>query len=124
MRPTRAPAGTACGGATTSSTAPPSVRAVYTADGPTKRREVIVAGIAPASGGVSRSASGLTSMTAGPGASIGTPTGASTSHSTPSTAMRIPRADGPRTVTSAVVDRPTNPATKALAGAPYSSSGV
>ena len=62
--PTRAPAGTACGGAITSSTAPPSVLAVNTAEGPTKRRDVIVAGTA-AGPGVSRRASGGTSITPG-----------------------------------------------------------
>ncbi len=81
--------------ATTSSTAPPSVRVVKMADGPTNRREVIVTGSAPGSSGVIRSASGRMSIVAGPGGNAGRPGTVSMSHSAPSTAIRTPRSDGP-----------------------------
>ena len=92
IMPTRSPARTARGGASTSSEVPPSVRMPNSADGPTNRRPVTVAASVPGAESLRRSDSGRTSSTAGPGGWSVLPR---TSHSTPSTATRTPAFDGP-----------------------------
>ena len=80
------------------------------------RREVTRPRIACGSSPM-RSASGRTSSRAGPGSMTGCPAGRSISHSTSSTATRVPQLVGPSTVTGSTLERPTKVPTNRFAGA-------
>src|SRR5918995_3247570 len=88
MTPTRSPALTERGGPVTSIDAPPSVTTVKRLEAPVKRRSVTVPFRAPGAAGMRRRASGRATISAGP---VGALAVSVRSHSTPSTATRIPR---------------------------------